>query len=95
MGPEMASEEELASRREVGSMNTGGHLPGRLKEKIRAPSSCSPFWISSFRTTSDNFNYRYSCRVEEIQDGEPRAAEEEEFTPLNVMEPAHGHSPPS
>ena len=67
MRPEMASEEELASRRPVGNMNTGGDRAGRLKEKLRAPSSCSTFWIFSFRTTSDNFNYRYSCRVEKIQ----------------------------
>ena len=66
MGPEMATEEELASRRQV-DPEIQSDRAGRPKEnKIRAPSSCSPFSISSFRTTSDNFNYRDSCRVEEI-----------------------------
>ena len=79
MRPEMASEEELASRMKVGSMNTGGDRVGRLKEqKILAPSTCSPFWISSFRQLRTTSTIDIVVRLEEVQIGEP-AAEVEEF----------------
>ena len=79
MGPEMATEEELASRRQVCSINTGGDRVGRLKEKkIRAPSSCSPFWISSFRQLRTTSTIDIVAGLEEIQICE-QGAEEEEF----------------
>ena len=74
----MGSEEELASRKLVGSMNTGGDRPGRVKEKIQAPSNCSPFSISSFRQLRTTSTIDIVVRLEELKIGEP-GAEEEEF----------------